>query len=72
MTKREEELQDEIEDLITENDALFAELDKFREALIWCSGSPDFNVGGQARAVYRVTNKSRFVRIKSVTSESLN
>jgi len=29
MTKREEELQDEIEDLVTENDA---ELDKFREA----------------------------------------
>lgn len=34
---------------IPEVAALEAKLDKFIEALIWCSGSPDFNDGGQAR-----------------------
>ena len=27
-----------------------AEIAKMREALIWCSGSQDFAIGGQARA----------------------
>jgi hypothetical protein len=29
--------------------ALRALVDKYREALIWCSGSADFNDGGRAR-----------------------
>lgn len=29
--------------------ALLDRLDKFEDALIWCSGSPDFGPGGQAR-----------------------
>lgn len=28
---------------------LIAERDRLREALIWCSGSPSFQVGGEAR-----------------------
>jgi hypothetical protein len=34
---------------IPEIAALEARLEEFQEALIWCSGSPDFNEGGQAR-----------------------
>lgn len=40
------ELCDQIE---SEKAALEAKLNTFVEALIWCSGSPDFNDGGQAR-----------------------
>jgi hypothetical protein len=29
--------------------SLEAERDRLREALLWCSGSPDFGPGGQAR-----------------------
>lgn len=30
-------------------DVFEREIDKYKEALIWCSGSDDFQVGGKAR-----------------------
>jgi hypothetical protein len=35
-----------------ENDALARRVAELEGALIWCSGSPDFNEGGQARAAW--------------------
>ena len=40
---------DRIEALIKERDAFEAKLAKALEALLWCSGSADFNEGGVAR-----------------------